>query len=206
MATAETPAQAPAQPRRLSLAEYDEMIREGRFGRDDRFELLDGLLVKKMIKGPRHLAITHRLYNALLRSLPGAWHSRMEAPVGLPTGPEQGAPSRPEPDILVLKGVEGTFDDRHPLPDEIALAVEVASDRRRLLEDRKGLTRYAFNNIPSVWIVNLSANVIEVYTNPTGPVEDAIYEGITVKHPGETIAVPLGGGEDVNLDVGALLA
>ena len=206
MATAETAVQTPAEPKRLSLADYDEMIRDGRFSRDDRFELLDGILVKKMTKGPRHVAITHRIDRALLRSLPVAWHSRMEAPVGLPTGPEQNAPSRPEPDVIVLKGVVGTFDERHPLPDDLALVVEIASDGRRVSEDRKGLARYAFNKIPCVWIVNLAANAIEVYTNPTGPGENAVYQGMAFKHPGETITVPLGGGEDVILDVGELLA
>ncbi len=201
MATAETT----IEPKRLTLAEYDAMVRDGRFSSEERHELLDGLLVKTMTKGPRHIAISHRIYNSLLRNLPGAWHPRIEAVAGLPTGPVQDAPSRPEPDVMILKGVEGTFDDRHPMPEEIALVVEVSSDRRRLFEDRKGLTRYAYNHIPCVWIVNLVANLIEIYTNPTGPGDDAVYEGISVRRPGERITEPLEAGQDIDLDVSALL-
>ena len=94
---------------RLSLADYDAMIREGRFRGDERLELLDGLLVKKLTKEFRHVAIANRLDRILLRSLPGEWHVRKEDPVDLPGGPIEGAPSRPEPDVAVVKGPEGVL-------------------------------------------------------------------------------------------------
>ena len=206
MATAEIPAQAPAEPKRLSLADYDEMIRDGRLGKDDKVELLDGLLVKKMTKGFRHVAITRRISKLLDRRLPADWTAFKEDPVVLPFGPVENAPSRPEPDVAVVQGSDDDYAERYPLPGDMVLAVEVASNAQMLARDRNGLARYAFNNIPCVWIVNLAANVIEVYTRPTGPGVDPVYEDNAVKRPGETITVPLGGGNDVNLDVGELLA
>ncbi len=130
----------------------------------------------------------------------------MEAPVDLPLGPIQQAPSRPEPDVMVLKGPDGTFDHSYPQPADVVLVVEVSSDSRRLREDREGLTRYAYNGIPCVWIVNLAANVIEIYSKPTSPETGAVYEKNEIKHPGETITVSLDGVADIVLDVAALLA
>ena len=208
MATAETEIvdQVSAPPKRISLDEYKKMAEDGVLGPDDRTELLDGLLVKKMTKGLRHVAITHRLFRTLLVGLPGAWHARKEDPIELPGGPEQNAPSVPEPDLVVLKGGDGAFDSRYPTPDDIALAVEVATDGRMLSRDRAGLARYAWNRIPCVWIVNLAAGVIEVYTNPTGAETEPVYQSHEVKRPDETIKVPLGGDHDMTLDVGQLLA
>jgi len=118
----------------------------------------------------------------------------------------QGAPSCPEPDVTVMRGSDGSINDRYPLPDDLALVVEVASNAQMLARDRAGLDRYAFNNIRCVWIVNLRANMIEVYTRPSGPVEYSIYEEIDIKSPGEMIQVPLDGPGEVNLDVAELLA
>ncbi|MCA1685697.1 MAG: Uma2 family endonuclease [Planctomycetia bacterium] len=88
----------------------------------------------------------------------------------------------------------------------MALAVEVSSNSQMLARDRAGLTRYAWNGIPCVWIVNLASDVIEVYTRPTAPGEGSIYEVVTVERPGETIEVSLGAEETPNLDVSELLA
>ena len=158
-----------------------------------------------MVKGPRHVAVAHRIFKALIRNLPASWDTRMEAPVMLPGGPEENAPSMPEPDVTVLRGPEALFDTVRPGPDDLALAVEVASERRRLSEDRKGLTRYAWNGVVCVWIVDLEANSIEVYTRPTGPGEAARYQSLDVRRPGQTITVRLDDGNGVDLDVGEFL-
>ena len=192
--------------RRLSLADYDAMIRDGQFRGDERLELLDGLLVKKKTKGFRHVAITHRLFLSLIRSLPGEWHARKEDPVDLPGGPIEGAPSRPEPDVAVVKGPEGCFDNGYPSAGDLVLVVEVASDSRSLALDREGLARYAWNRVAVVWIVNLAASVIEVYSDPTGPVEFPVYEQNAVKRAGDSIVVRLDGEREITLDVAALLA
>ena len=88
----------------------------------------------------------------------------------------------------------------------MVLAVEVASDARMLARDRDGLSRYAWNGVRCVWIVNLASNVIEVYTRPTPPEEGAVYQSLDVKRPGDTISVPLENDAVAALDVGELLA
>lgn len=198
--------QAPLEPKRLSLAEYDGLGESGRLSPDDRVELLDGLVVKKMPKGNRHVAISRRIRRLLDQSLPPGWGSFKEDPIELPVGPTANAPSRPEPDVVVVRGTEEDYDLRFPTPDEMVLVVEVASNRQMLARDRAGLARYAYNNIRCVWIVNLAANVIEVYTRPTGPVEEPVYEIIEVKRPGDLIRIPIDGPDEINLDVAELLA
>src|SRR4051812_24056322 len=123
MATAETvtPAQEPA--RRISLEEYEAMARDGKFGPDDKLELLDGILVWKMVKRPWQVDLCYRILMTLSRNLPAGWHARSEAPVVLPGGPEENAPSMPEPDVTVRIGPEGTFKNEHPHPADVALVV-----------------------------------------------------------------------------------
>ncbi len=190
---------------RFSLKDYARMGRLGLIENDDRVELLDGLLVKKMTKGPRHASVTYRIFVSLIHRLPAGWLPRQEFPIILPGGPVSGAPSAPEPDVAVVRGDPGHYETRHPSPDDVALVVEVAGDARMLARDRKGLPRYAWNQIPVVWIVNLSRNVIEVYTNPTGPGELPEYQAMIALKPGDPIAVVLDGAQAVVLDVGQIL-
>jgi Uma2 family endonuclease len=196
--------------RRLSLDEYDAMLRDGRLGSGEPMELLDGILVPKMSKKPRHAAVTRRIYRLIREMLPPGFSAMKEDPVRLPVEGREGGGSEPEPDVAVLKGPETEFESRHPNPGEVHLVVEVSSEPRRLREDREGLARYARNGISQVWIVNLPANVIEVYSGPSGP-HDEVYETITVVRPGDTLALDLGARDDggrleIRLAVADLLA
>lgn len=191
---------------RFSLKDYARMSRYGLLTKDDRVELLDGLVVKKMNKGPRHVTVTHRIFLTLNDRLPAGWHPRQESPIELPGGPVAGATSSPEPDVTVVRGPFGCYGARHPSPDEVALAVEVAGDARMLAKDRKGLARLAWNRIPVVWIVNLPRDTIEVSTDPTGPCELPEYQARIVLKPGDPISVALGEAPAIVLDVRQLLA
>src|SRR3954466_10338304 len=88
---------------RISLDVYRSMGDLGLLLPDDRVELLDGLLVKKMTRGPRHVTATNRLVKHLDTHLPAGWSARKEDPIELPGGPA-GADSAPEPDVAVVRG------------------------------------------------------------------------------------------------------
>ena len=145
-------ARLPAGPQRLhriSLDQYHHLIAIGLFRPSDRLVLLDGLLVDKMTKGPRHCTASEAAWRAIDALLPADWHARKEDPIALPGGPS-GFGSEPEPDIVVVSGPSGTYKDHHPGPGEIALVVEVADstlddDRAagavRLGEDPRRLDR-----------------------------------------------------------------
>jgi Uma2 family endonuclease len=148
---------------RLSVSQYHEMIAAGILTHDDRVELLEGWLVPKMVKNPPHSTARHLTTKALERILPSGWHVRSQEPITL-------SDSEPEPDVAIVRGDPEQYDRSHPGPEAVALVVEVADaslGRDRSIKNRV----YARAGIPVYWIVNLQERRIEVYTDPSGPVE-----------------------------------
>lgn len=104
---------------RLSVEAYHRLIREGTLNEDDRVELLDGLLVAKMPTNPSHRIATRKTRVALERLLPAGWYADEQKPITLTT-------SEPEPDVAVVRGDTSDYQDRHPGPRDVSLAVEVS--------------------------------------------------------------------------------
>jgi hypothetical protein len=181
----------PDELHRLSLDVYREMGEQGLLLPNDRVELLDGLLVKKMTKDPRHSMVTQWIYKFFDSGLPAGWFPRQEQPIELPGGPA--GDSAPEPDIAVVAGVIHTYAKRHPGPADVALLIEFAGDSQALRRDRQGLKRYAWARIPVVWIVNLTNDTVEVYTEPSGKRRGPAYGRCEVKKPGDIVALAIGG-------------
>ena len=187
LAPAET--EVAREPFRFSLETYRRLGELGILGREDRVELLDGILVRKMTKGPRHtLAIVDGV-RFLNTALAAGWHARSEAPIEISTGPI--GVSVPEPDLSVVRGLSTDYRERHPGPAEVGLVVEVADST--LLDDRRGLRRYAWAGIPTVWIVNLQAGTVEVYTEPSGPTATPGYAKRVDRTLGEPLELTLDG-------------
>ena len=152
---------------RLSVEKYHEMIRQGILTENDRLELLDGILVRKMTINPPHGSATELIREALDRVLPEGWHLESQRPVTL-------AASEPEPDGMVVRGRVRDYGDRHPSPSEVALVIEVAD--ATLAADRTfKMALYAQAGIAVYWIVNLTDRQIEVYTEPAGAAERPAY-------------------------------
>lgn len=145
---------------RLTVEEYHKMIQAGVLTEDDRVELLEGLLVEKMTQDPPHAGTVTRLQRRLSRLLPDEWLLRIQLPITL-------SESEPEPDLVVAKGPEDAYDQRHPVPRDVALAIEVADTSLDTDRELK-LTVYARERLPAYWIVNLIDGSVEVYTNPRG--------------------------------------
>jgi Uma2 family endonuclease len=132
----------------------------GILGEEDRVELLEGLLVPKMTKNPRHRLATRRVRAALERVVPPGFYVDSQEPVT--TGD-----SEPEPDVSVVRGSDGDYADRHPGPADVALVVEVADES--LSRDRGiKLRAYAAAGIAHYWILDLRGRRIEVYDTPSG--------------------------------------
>jgi Uma2 family endonuclease len=192
MATAMTPHPAetpPVELHRITLDVYRNMGRLGLILPSDRVELLDGLLVKKMTKGPRHVTVTHRIFTLLLGRLPEGWYSRKEDPIELPGGPE--GDNAPEPDVAVVVGRADDYGLRHPGPDDIRLVIEVATSPALLAHARQGLGRYAWAGLPAAWIVNLTNATVEVYAAPSGRAPDPRYASADVKGVGDVVSIVL---------------
>lgn len=152
---------------RLSVEQYHAMIQAGILTEDDPVELLEGWLVTKMPKHPKHSAVTQLIQAALTRALLAGWHVRGQEPVTTED-------SEPEPDVVVARGDLRQYLERHPGPQDVALIVEVADSslqRDRMLKKRL----YAAAGIPAYWVVNLPELRIEAYSDPSGPGEQPTY-------------------------------
>ncbi len=152
---------------RLSVEHYHEMIRSGILTDDDPVELLEGWLVTKMAKNPRHTLATQLLRENLEPLLGPGWFLNAQEPITTDT-------SEPEPDVTVIRGHRRDYGDHHAGPADLGLVVEVAD--ASLQRDRGSKKRiYARAAIPIYWIVNLQKNCLEVYTEPTGPAAEPDY-------------------------------
>jgi Uma2 family endonuclease len=178
---------------RLSVAQYHAMRDAHILGEDDRIELLDGLLVPKMTKKPPHRLGTSLARVALEAIVPAGWYVDEQEPITTDD-------SEPEPDVSVVRGARRDYADRHPLPEEVALVVEVADES--LKRDRGAKKRiYARAGIPQYWIVNLRARLVEVYSAPAG---DDYAERSDVAS-GSEVAVIIDGREIARIAVDSLL-
>lgn len=198
-----TPADIPSDYRlhRLTIEQYHAMVSAGVLADGDPIELLEGWLVEKVSKNPPHTTAT-RLIRAALNSLISAdYLIDSQEPVTLLAG-EFG--SEPEPDVFIARGSIADFASRHPNADELPLLVEVAD--ATLQRDRNAKKRiYARASISIYWIVNLIDQQIEVYTDPSGPVQHPDYHQRRDYRRGEELPVVIDGKTLATLAVDALL-
>lgn len=151
----------PVLMRRWTVDEYHRMIEAGVFASDERFELLEGWIVPKVSRNPPHDACVDQAQEELRRRLPAGWRVRLQSAITTHD-------SEPEPDIAIVRGSARTYSTRHPGPQDTAMVIEVADSS--LLQDRRRKARiYAAAGIASYWIINVSARMVEVYSDPTGP-------------------------------------
>ena len=161
MSTATTirPAGPSPSPHRITVDEYERIIKAGALEDPSRVELIDGEMVDKMGKNAAHRWATKEVLKALEGRLPTGWTSQKEEPVRIPLYDE------PEPDVAILRGSDADYEFRIPGASDVALLVEVSATTPS--QDRgKKLSAYARGGIPLSWIVNLVDRQIEVYSRP----------------------------------------
>jgi Uma2 family endonuclease len=180
----------------LSLDQYHEMVRSGVLA-DAPVELLDGWLITKMSKNPPHRISVELLRRRLPRILPPGWDVMQEQPITLDT-------SEPEPDIVVVRGDQQDYSDRHPGTSEVPLLIEVADTT---LDRDRGWKRrlYARAGLPVYWIVNLLARNVEVYSQPARGEDEPDFREMQVYSEGAEVPVVLDGREVARLAVSEIL-
>ena len=171
--------------RRFTVDEYHRMIEDGYFAADERFELLEGLIVEKMSKNPPHESIVARARRVLDRRLPPGWHVRVQSTVTTPD-------SEPEPDLAIVPGDELDYFHRHPGASDTALVVEVADSTLR--DDQTIKYRvYARAGFTPYWILNVPGRRIRVYEQPSGDVAAPSYLREVEYGPGQAVSLVVGG-------------
>jgi Uma2 family endonuclease len=166
-------------PYRLTVDEYERI---GALLDDQRVELIDGLIVKKMPKSTGHIFTTEELRDTLDGRLTSGWSTRQEQPVRIPAYDE------PEPDITVVRGARADYKQRMPTAADVALLVEV-SDSSLAVDRGLKMLAYAKDRIPVYWIVNLVDRQVEVYTRPS----KSGYRSRQEFKPGQQVPVKIGG-------------
>jgi Uma2 family endonuclease len=150
------PSDEPVFP--LSVEQYHQMIDARVLTEADPVELIEGVLVYKMPKKPKHGLSIRKLQRAVESILPSRYFVQLQDPITL-------SRSEPEPDLVVVRGVIEDYADRHPGPADVAIVIEVADATLRRDRGMK-LRAYARDGIAMYWIVNLAGRSVEIYTEP----------------------------------------
>ena len=143
---------------RVTVDQYHAMIDSGALTKDNPIELLQGWLVQKMPKKPKHSVNTRLLFDILSELISSRWFVNIQEPITTED-------SEPEPDLAIVKGKIQDYFSQHPQPTQIALLIEVSDatlKRDRTLKKQL----YASAAIPIYWVVNLPDSQIEVYSSP----------------------------------------
>ena len=177
----------------FTVDEFYRMGEAGIFTEDDRVELIDGEIWQMTAIGPLHAEIVDRLTELFVRRLAGTARVRVQNPLRVSSRTE------PQPDLVVARLRGGSYADRHPEPGDVLLVVEVADSSLRYDRVQK-IPRYGAAGVPEVWLVDLSAHAVTVYTDP-GPTG---YARERVLRPGDVITAA--GAPALDLPVGELFA
>jgi Uma2 family endonuclease len=162
----------------FTVAEYDRMGETGILSKDDRVELIEGEIFEMSPIGRRHAACVDRLTELFSEKLQRKAIIRIQSPIVLNDY------SEPQPDVALLKRRADFYEQSLPLPADVLLLVEVADTT--LESDRQiKVPLYARAGIAEAWVVNLTDEQIEVYTQPA----NGVYQSQQHFKRGETITV-----------------
>jgi Uma2 family endonuclease len=145
--------------RRFTVDEYYRMGEVGILTGNDRVELIDGEILTMSPVGFRHSQCVAVLTERLVLAVAGRALLRPQLPLRISSNTE------PEPDIILVRPGDHYWKQQ-PRPEDVLLLVEVAETSYRYDHDVK-LPRYARENVPEVWIVDLVRGAVEVYREPT---------------------------------------
>jgi len=158
---------------------YHAMVSAGIFSEDDKIELINGYLIKKMSIGSKHGSTVTRLARLLIKQLDDQAVVTIQNPITINEF------SEPEPDVVVAKPQDDFYADGHPTPKDILLLIEVA-DTSLAFDRNAKIPLYAAADVPEAWLVDLIANEITVFRKPEG----AVYRESEVFKSGQSIPLP----------------
>lgn len=158
-ATAAAPAAVEVPRHRFTVDDFALLGEAGIFTEDDRVELIDGDVRDMTPIGPPHAWIVSRLNRRLVLHVAGRGYVSVQNPLRLDDHTE------PLPDLVVARGDEDDYADRHPEARDILLVVEVADSSLRYDRAEK-MPRYARAGIPEAWLVDVTGRAVAVHTEP----------------------------------------
>ena len=164
----------------------------GVFKEPNQLELVYGRIIRKMPQSPVHTAVRRRVARRLREMVSPSLCVCEENPIHIAFDGE------PVPDVVMLRGPESDYDERHPMPEDVRLIVEVAVSSVASDTGDKAML-YAQAGIADYWVVLPDARQIVVHRDPT----PQGYASVTTLGMGQTVS-PLAA-SDVTLAVADLL-
>ena len=143
---------------RITVDDYHRMIETGILTTEDRVELLEGEIVEKERKTPQHCYLIMCFSKWLRHAVSPGWLLLRPAIITL-------ADSEPEPEYLFARGPHRRYAKRHPHAEDVGLAIEMGTESLDVKRNIKARI-YAAAGIPTYWIFDVSARVVEVYSQP----------------------------------------
>ena len=145
----------------FTVDDFARMGQTGILSPSDRVELIDGEILTMNPIGPPHAWIVNRLVRLLITRLADTAYVSSQNPIRL------GRHTEPQPDLVVARQRGSAYQEQHPQAGDVLLVIEVADSS--LLYDRlEKAPRYGRAGIPEMWIVDVGAKTVTVYTGP-GP-------------------------------------
>jgi Uma2 family endonuclease len=145
--------------KQFTVSDYARMRETGILAEDDRVELIAGEVRQMSPIGPFHAAIVKRLNAVLSRLIDETVIVSVQDPIQLDDQ------SEPQPDLALLQYRDDYYAHAHPVADDVLLVIEVADSSADYDREEK-MPRYAAANIPEAWLIDLSIDRIEQYSQP----------------------------------------
>jgi Uma2 family endonuclease len=152
------------------------MMEIGILPEESGWELINGEIIHRMSIGNKHAGTVNKLNQLLVILLGREIVVAIQNPIHIDEYNE------PEPDIALLKPRNDFYAERHPLPEDILLLIEVSDSTLKYDREIKK-TLYAEAGILEFWLINLTENTIECHSLP----KNGGYRLIKTVGIGETI-------------------
>jgi Uma2 family endonuclease len=162
----------------FTVDDYMRMLEAGILAEDDRIELIEGEIIEMSPIGDAHAACVIRLTMLFTRLVGLSALVSVQNPIRL------GNYSEPQPDLALLKPRGDFYAQGKPTPADVLLVVEVADSSVQFDRNVK-VPLYARALIPAVWLVDLNAGVIEIYSQPTG----GTYQAVRTARRGDSLTI-----------------
>jgi Uma2 family endonuclease len=162
----------------FTVDEYNRMGEAGILPEGVRTELIEGEIIEMVPIGSHHAGAVIRLNTLLSEGL-----NRRQAILAVQSPLVLSDRSQPEPDVCLLRPRADFYAEGHPTPGDVFLLIEV-SDSSVGLDRSVKLPLYAREAIPEVWLVDLTADAIEVYRQAS----EAGYAGRYLVKRGDSVS------------------
>jgi Uma2 family endonuclease len=143
--------------KRWTRKEYERLIEHGIFTREDRIELIDGVLIVAEPQSAYHYTAIGLVVRALTRAFGDGWTVRSQGPVALDDT------SEPEPDVAVVRGDLLDYASAHPSDPVLVVEVSLTS---ATLDRRFKSSLYARAGRREYWLLDLVSRTLEVRREP----------------------------------------